>query len=41
MGEGIPETYVPARNTVFLSFGLAWAEVLGADDILIGVNALD
>ena len=41
MGEGIPVTYVPARNTVFLSFALAWAEVLGADDIFIGVNALD
>lgn len=41
MGNGIPDTYVPARNTVFLSFGLAWAEVLGADDLLIGVNVLD
>lgn len=41
MSDGIPITYVPARNTVFLSFGLAWAEVLGADDIFIGVNALD
>jgi len=41
MGEGIPITYVPARNTVFLSFALAWAEVLGASDIYIGVNALD
>jgi 7-cyano-7-deazaguanine synthase len=41
MGEGIPVTYVPARNTVFLSFALAWAEVLSADDILIGVNSLD
>ena len=41
MGEGIPVTYVPARNTVFLSFALAYAEVLGADDIFIGVNALD
>lgn len=40
-GEGIPVTYVPARNTVFLSFALAWAEVLGADDIFIGVNAVD
>ncbi|MGQ0506894.1 MAG: 7-cyano-7-deazaguanine synthase QueC [Myxococcaceae bacterium] len=38
---GIPVTYVPARNTVFLSFALAWAEVLGAADIFIGVNALD
>ncbi len=37
----IPVTYVPARNTVFLSYALAWAEVLGADDIFIGVNALD
>ena len=41
MGEGIPVTYVPARNTIFLSFALAWAEVLGAADLLIGVNALD
>lgn len=41
MGEGIPVTYVPARNTVFLSFALAWAEVQGASDIFIGVNALD
>lgn len=41
MAEGIPVTYVPARNTVFLSFALAWAEVLGAGDIFIGVNALD
>jgi 7-cyano-7-deazaguanine synthase len=41
MSEGIPVTYVPARNTIFLSFALAWAEVLGAQDILIGVNALD
>ncbi len=38
---GIPVTYVPARNTIFLSFALAWAEVLGAEDIFIGVNALD
>ena len=37
----IPVTYVPARNTIFLSFALAWAEVLGASDIFIGVNALD
>ena len=37
----IPITYVPARNTIFLSFALAWAEVLGATDIFIGVNALD
>ena len=41
MDDGIPVTYVPARNTIFLSFGLAWAEVLKADDIFIGVNALD
>jgi 7-cyano-7-deazaguanine synthase len=41
MGHGIPVTYVPARNTVFLSFALAWAETLGAQDIYIGVNALD
>ena len=41
MGEGIPVTYVPARNTIFLSFALAWAETLGASDIFIGVNALD
>ncbi len=41
MGEGIPVTYVPARNTIFLSFALAWAEVLGSRDIFIGVNALD
>ncbi len=38
---GIPSTYVPARNTIFLSFALAWAEVLEAGDIFIGVNALD
>ena len=41
MGEGIPITYVPARNTIFLSFALAWAEVLKSQDIFIGVNALD
>ena len=41
MSHGIPITYVPARNTIFLSFCLAWAEVLGARDIFIGVNALD
>ncbi|MDB4900261.1 MAG: 7-cyano-7-deazaguanine synthase [Gemmatimonadetes bacterium] len=41
MAAGIPITYVPARNTIFLSFCLAWAEVLGATDIFIGVNALD
>ena len=39
--EGIPVTYVPARNTVFLSIALGWAEVLGAHDIFIGVNAVD
>lgn len=41
MSHGIPVTYVPARNTIFLSFALAWAEVLGSSDIFIGVNALD
>jgi len=41
MSEGIPITYVPARNTIFLSFALAWAEVLESSDIFIGVNALD
>jgi len=41
MGQGIPVTYVPARNTIFLSYALAWAEVLEASDIFIGVNALD
>ena len=41
IAHGIPVTYVPARNTIFLSFGLAWAEVLGASDIFIGVNAID
>jgi len=41
MAHGIPVTYVPARNTIFLSFALAWAEVLGASGIFIGVNALD
>jgi len=41
MEAGIPITYVPARNTIFLSFALAWAEVLGAQHIFIGVNALD
>jgi len=39
--EGIPVTYVPARNTIFLSIALGWAEVLGANDIFIGVNAVD
>lgn len=41
VGNDIPVTYVPARNTIFLSFALGWAEVLGAFDIYIGVNALD
>ncbi|HZM90100.1 MAG TPA: 7-cyano-7-deazaguanine synthase QueC [Blastocatellia bacterium] len=41
IASGVPVTYVPARNTIFLSFALAWAEVLGAKDIFIGVNALD
>ena len=41
MSHGIPITYVPARNTIFLSFALAWAEVLGSSDIFIGVNVLD
>jgi len=41
MGSGIPVTYVPARNTIFLSHALAWAEVLECPDIFIGVNALD
>jgi 7-cyano-7-deazaguanine synthase len=41
IGADIPITYVPARNTIFLSFALAWAEVLGAWDVFIGVNALD
>jgi 7-cyano-7-deazaguanine synthase len=41
MGAEIPVTYVPARNTIFLSFALCWAEVLGAADIFLGVNALD
>ena len=40
-GEGIPVTYVPARNTVFLAFALGWAEVLGAFDLFMGVNAVD
>ncbi len=40
-GPGIPSTYVPARNTIFLSLALGWAEVLGADAIVLGVNALD
>lgn len=41
MRQGIPITYVPARNTIFLSFALAWAEVLECSDIFIGVNAID
>ena len=41
MSHGIPITYVPARNTIFLSFSLAWAEVRESSDIFIGVNALD
>ena len=41
MSHGIPVTYVPARNTIFLSFALAWAETLGAVDLFVGVNALD
>jgi 7-cyano-7-deazaguanine synthase len=41
MGQGIPVTYVPARNTIFLSFALAWAETLQCTDVFIGVNALD
>jgi 7-cyano-7-deazaguanine synthase len=41
IGHGIPVTYVPARNTIFLSYALAWAEVLECSDIFIGVNALD
>jgi 7-cyano-7-deazaguanine synthase len=41
IGDGIPVTYVPARNTIFLSFALGWAEVLGARDIFLGANALD
>lgn len=40
-GEGIPVTYVPARNTIFLSYALGWSEVLAADHIYIGVNAVD
>ena len=41
MEEGIPLTYVPGRNTIFLAYAMAWAEVIGADDIFIGVNAVD
>jgi 7-cyano-7-deazaguanine synthase len=41
IGHGIPVTYVPARNTIFLSFAIAWAEVLGSQDVFLGVNVLD
>jgi len=41
MAAGVPQTYVPGRNTIFLAYAMAWAEVIGADDIFIGVNALD
>jgi 7-cyano-7-deazaguanine synthase len=41
MGQGIPVTYVPARNTIFLAYAMAWAEVLECSDIFIGVNAID
>jgi len=41
MGHGIPSTYVPARNTIFLAFALGWSEVLGASDIFLGANAVD
>ena len=41
IGSGVPVTYVPARNTIFLSFALAWAETLGITDLVMGVNALD
>ena len=41
IAHGIPITYVPARNTIFLAYALAWAEVVGASDIFIGVNAID
>ena len=41
IGQRIPSTYVPARNTIFLAFGLGWSEVLGASDIFLGANALD
>lgn len=41
VSEGIPVTYVPARNTIFLALALAWAEVLGSSDIFLGVNAID
>jgi len=41
MAQGVPQTYVPGRNTIFLAYAMAWAEVIGADHIFIGVNALD
>ena len=41
IGAGIPVTYVPARNTIFLAYAVAWAEVLGSEDIFLGVNAID
>lgn len=41
MEAGIPQTYVPGRNTIFLAYAMAWAEVVGAEDIFIGINALD
>jgi 7-cyano-7-deazaguanine synthase len=41
MASAIPQTYVPGRNTIFLAYAMAWAEVVGADDVFIGVNALD
>jgi 7-cyano-7-deazaguanine synthase len=41
MGEGVPATYVPARNTIFLAFALAYGETIGATDIFIGANAID
>lgn len=41
MEAGVPQTYVPGRNTIFLAYAMAWAEVIGADTIFIGVNALD
>lgn len=41
IGHGVPSTYVPARNTIFLSVALGWAEVLGATDLFVGVNAVD
>jgi len=41
MEKSIPQTYVPGRNTIFLAYAMAWAEVMGADDIFLGVNALD